>query len=159
VKWRAVSWRSRACREFHIKPLAELCPDEGKHVVRVRVTAEHRLREREGAVDVDVEDPVRAGDDLDDRAVVLVLLEQSRRQTGGVVPRPSGDAVLDPDAVRLGHRSILTLGGQPAARSRRPLVMLDVAQREPGGEILELRLHGLRQRAGESHVRVDRLDP
>ena len=49
--------------------------DEREHLVRLGVAAEHRLRENERLVDVDVEDPVRARYDLDRGEVVLVLLE------------------------------------------------------------------------------------
>ena len=52
---------------------------------------------------MDVEDPAPAGDHLDDDAVVLHLLENARHQTGGVRPRGSGNAVLDPDRVRVRH--------------------------------------------------------
>jgi hypothetical protein len=57
---------------------------------------------------VDVEDPVGTRDHLDDGDVVLELVEQSRHQTGGVPPGASGDAVLDPDAMQVGHAAILT---------------------------------------------------
>jgi hypothetical protein len=53
---------------------------------------------------VHVEDAVRPRDDLDDADDVLPLLEDARRQTGSVGPRPSGDAVLDPDVMALDHR-------------------------------------------------------
>jgi len=78
---------------------AEVCRDERKDVVGVGIAADHRLREHEPAVDMDVEYAVVAGDDLDSCEIVFVVLEQSRRQTGGVRSRASGDAVLDPDAV------------------------------------------------------------
>jgi hypothetical protein len=72
---------------------------------------------------VDVEDPARPGHDLDGLDAVLELLEQPRRQTGGVREGPSGDAVLDPDAVPVRHERILSerflLG---AKRSERPLL-------------------------------------
>jgi hypothetical protein len=56
-----------------------------------------------------VEDPVRSGHDLDRADLALLpLLEQRRRQTDGVRSRPSGDAVLDPDVVSLGHRVIVS---------------------------------------------------
>ena len=56
-----------------------------------------------------VEDPVRAGHDLDRADLALFpLLEQLRRQTGGVRQRPSGNAVLDADVVSLGHRVIVS---------------------------------------------------
>ena len=78
---------------------AEVCQDEREDVVGVGIAADHRLREHKPAVDMDVEDAVVAGDDLDGCEIVFVVLEQSRRQTGGVRSRASGDAVLDPDAV------------------------------------------------------------
>jgi hypothetical protein len=56
---------------------------------------------------VHVEDPVRPGHDLDDTDLVFPLLEQPRRQTGGVRERPSGDAVLDADVVAVGHERIV----------------------------------------------------
>ncbi len=52
---------------------------------------------------MDVEDPVRACHDLDRAYGVLPLLEDPRRQTGGVRLCPSGNAVLDADVVTLGH--------------------------------------------------------
>ena len=54
-----------------------------------------------------VEDSVRARYVLDRAEVVLVLFEQSSHQTGGLRPRSSGDAVLDPNPV-VGHPAILT---------------------------------------------------
>jgi hypothetical protein len=83
---------------------AELVPNEGEHVVGVRVAPEHRLLEDEVAVHMDIEDPTGAGHDLDGFDAVLPLLEQPRRQTGGVRERPSGDAVLDS---HVGHVRIL----------------------------------------------------
>jgi hypothetical protein len=64
---------------------------------------------------VDVEDSARAGHDLHGANLVLELLEQPRRQTGGVRERPSGDAILDA-YVASGHVRILaelsgTVGG------------------------------------------------
>jgi hypothetical protein len=56
-----------------------------------------------------VEDPVRSGDDLDSADPVLFpLLEQPRRQTGGVRTRPSGNAILDANVVPLRHRVIVS---------------------------------------------------
>ena len=82
---------------------------ERQDVVRVGITADHLLLEDELAVDVHVEDAVRSGHDLDRAELVLFpLLEQSRHQTGGVRPRPSGDAVLDADVMPLGHRVIVS---------------------------------------------------
>jgi hypothetical protein len=56
---------------------------------------------------VNLEDPVRAGHDLDGFDLVLPLLENPRRQTGSVRARPSGDAVLDADPMAIDHESIL----------------------------------------------------
>ena len=78
---------------------AEVCRDERKDVVGVGIAADHRLREDKPAVDMDVEYAVVARDDLECCEIVFVVLEQSRRQTGGVRSCASGDAVLDPDAV------------------------------------------------------------
>jgi hypothetical protein len=86
---------------------AELVPNEREHVVGIRVPPEHRLLEDEVTVHVDVEDPALAGHDLDGSDHVLHLLEQPRRQTGGVRERPSGDAVLDPDVVPFCHECML----------------------------------------------------
>jgi len=84
--------------------LREALAKQRDHVVRVRIAAEHGLREHELPVGVDVEDAVRAGNHLDNGERVLPLLQDPRRQTGGVRQCPSGDAVLDPDAVIV-HRS------------------------------------------------------
>jgi hypothetical protein len=86
---------------------AELVPNEREHVLGIRVAPEHRLLEDEVTVHVDVEDPALAGHDLDGLDVVLPLLEQPRRQTGGVRERPSGDAVLDADVVPFCHEHML----------------------------------------------------
>ena len=86
---------------------AELVAEERQHVVRLRIPAEHRLRENELTVDVYVEDPVRPRHDLDGTDRLLPLLEDPRRQTGGVRKRSSGDAVLDAHVVALRHCSIL----------------------------------------------------
>jgi len=56
---------------------------------------------------VDVEDAAGSGHDLDRFELVLPLLENSRRQTGGVRERASGDAVLDADPMASDHESIL----------------------------------------------------
>jgi hypothetical protein len=74
---------------------AELVPHEREDVVGIRVAPEHRLLEDEVTIHVHVEDPARARDNLHGADHVLELLEQPRRQTGGVRERPSGDAVLD----------------------------------------------------------------
>jgi hypothetical protein len=86
---------------------AELVPNQRDDVVGIRVAPEHRLLEDEVSVDVDVEDPARAGHDLNGADDVLELLQQPRRQTGGVRERPSGDAVLDSHVVGFGHVRIL----------------------------------------------------
>jgi hypothetical protein len=91
--------------------MSQLCLDERDHVVRLGVAPDHRFREHERAIDVHVEDSVRARYDLHRDNVVLVLFEQSSHQTGGFRPRPSGDAVLDPNPV-VGHPAILT-GSRP----------------------------------------------
>ena len=96
---------------------AELVAEERQHVVRLRIPAEHRLREDELTVDVHVEDPVRARHDLDGADRLLPLLEDPRRQTGGVRKRSSGDAVLDADVVTLRHCSILS-PRSPGRRSK-----------------------------------------
>ena len=69
--------------------------------VGLRIAAEHRFREDELAVQVNVEDAVSPGDHLDDTDYVFPLLEDARHQTGGVGKRPSGDAVLDPNVMTL----------------------------------------------------------
>jgi hypothetical protein len=89
--------------------------DEGNHVVSVGVAAEHRFREHERPVDVHVEDSVCARDNLDRPEAIFMLFEKSSHQTGGVLPCSSGDAVLDPDAVPLGHPAILTAEGGAVA--------------------------------------------
>jgi len=96
---------------------AELVAEEQQHVVRLRIPAEHRLREDELTVDVHVEDPVRARHDLDGADRPLPFLEDPRRQTGGVRKRSSGDAVLDADVVTLSHCSIVS-PRSPGRRSK-----------------------------------------
>ena len=66
---------------------------------------------------MDVEDAADARDDLDRGDLMLVLLQDSRCQTGSVGPSASGDAVLDPDVRGSGHRPERTLGGEPHASS------------------------------------------
>jgi hypothetical protein len=56
---------------------------------------------------VDVEDPAGSGHDLDAAELLLPLLENPRRQTGGVRERSSGNAVLDPHEVPFRHEHIL----------------------------------------------------
>ena len=76
--------------------------------VGLRIAAEHRFREDELAVQVNVEDAVSPGDHLDDTDYVFPLLEDARHQTGGVGKRPSGDAVLDADVVKAHRWRILS---------------------------------------------------
>ena len=53
---------------------------------------------------MDVENAVCPGNDLDDADQLLPLFKDARRQTDGVGPRPSGDAVLDPEVVPIRHQ-------------------------------------------------------
>ncbi len=78
-------------------------PQERQHVVRIGVPAEHLLLEHELAVDVHVENAAGTGHDVHARDLALELLQDPRRQTDGVRPRASGDAVLDADGVLLRH--------------------------------------------------------
>lgn len=77
---------------------------------------------------MDVEDPVRAGHDLDTSELLIPLLENPRRQTGGVRESPSGDAVLDPHAVSLRHECMLAdrTGEGLAQDLARALVRVDL---------------------------------
>ena len=86
-----------------VDPLAE----KWHHIVRIGIAAEHRFLEDELAVQVDVEDSAGSGHELDAFELLLPLLENPRRQTGGVRERPSGNAVLDPDVVPVRHEDIL----------------------------------------------------
>ncbi len=79
---------------------------EREDVVGIRVAPEHRLGEHELAVDVHVEDAALPGHDVDPGDGGFELLEDPRRQTGGVRSRASGDAVLDPD-VRAGRHAAI----------------------------------------------------
>lgn len=81
----------------------EAFAQERQNIVGLRIVPEHRLREHELPVEVDVEDATLAGHDLDRADLVLQLLENPHRQTGGVRQRASGNAVLDPDPVLGGH--------------------------------------------------------
>lgn len=74
-----------------------------------------------------VEDPVRPGHDLDGAELLLPLLEQPRRQTGGVRERPSGDAVLDANVAAVGHGLIVAeTKALPAARMAWMTTMADL---------------------------------
>jgi hypothetical protein len=87
-----------------MKPgLTEDRAKQGRHLMGLRVASEHRLGEDALTVDMDVEDPVGARHHLDRLDHVLPRLEHARYQTGSVRGGPSGDAVLDPDAVTFGH--------------------------------------------------------
>ena len=69
---------------------------------------------------MDVEDAAAAGDELEHLDDPLPLLEDARRQTGGVGERASGDAVLDADAMRRGgHEPILPRPTESAAKITR----------------------------------------
>ena len=96
---------------------AELVAEERQHVVRLRIPAEHRLREDELPVDVHVEDSVCARHDLDGADRVFPLLEDPRRQTGGVRERPSGNAVLDAYVTAVGHSHHSPMADQDMDRS------------------------------------------
>jgi hypothetical protein len=89
---------------------AELVPNEWEHVVGIRIAPEHGLLEDEVTIHVDVEDPALAGHDFHGLDAVLELLEQPRRQTGGVRERPSGDAILDSNVMPARHEAILVSG-------------------------------------------------
>jgi hypothetical protein len=74
-----------------------------QHVVGFRIAAEHRLREDELVADMHIEDAADSGHQLDRAGAFFELLENSGRQTDGVRPRASGDAVLDANARAVGH--------------------------------------------------------
>jgi hypothetical protein len=83
----------------------EAFAQERHDVVRCRIPTQHRLREHELTVHVHVEDAAFAGNHLEDADHALPLLENPRRQTGGVRLGASGNAVLDADVVPFGHHS------------------------------------------------------
>jgi len=85
--------------------------NERKDVFGLRVASEHRLREEQFAVEVNVEDASRSRNDLDSLNQLLPLLENARNQTGRVRQRSSGNAVLDPDTMLRSHRSIVVSAG------------------------------------------------
>ncbi len=78
---------------------------ERKDVLGLGVPAEHRFREDQLTVEVNVEDPARPGNNLDSVDRLLPFLDDARNQTGRVGQRASGNAVLDPDAMPHGHRT------------------------------------------------------
>ena len=82
----------------------EALAKERQDIVRLRVVPQHRLREDEIPVEVDVEDAARPGDDLDGVQHCLPFLQDPRDQTGRVRERASGDAVFDPDTMMRSHR-------------------------------------------------------
>ena len=98
----------------------ELRAEQRRDVLGIRIAPEHRLREHELAVHVDVEDAVRARHDLERADDVFPVLENRRRQTGGVRLRPSGDAVLDPDVVSVGHPRRFSQTTTPGRLRRAP---------------------------------------
>jgi hypothetical protein len=78
--------------------------EERQDVFGLWVAPEHRFREEQFTVEVNVEDAARPGNDLDSVDLWLPLLEYARDQTGRVWQRTSGNAVLDPDTMPHGHR-------------------------------------------------------
>lgn len=90
--------------------MLQACPEQRHHVVGVGVAPEHRLREDQVAVDVNVEDAPRARDELDGANALFELLEDSRCQTDSVRPRASGNAVLDANKGAAGHERMLLTG-------------------------------------------------
>jgi hypothetical protein len=85
----------------------DLFAQERQHVFGFGIAPEHRFREEQCTVEVHVEDAARPGNDLDSVDRLLPLLEDAHDQTGRVGQRASGNAVLDPDTMSRGHRSIL----------------------------------------------------
>jgi len=81
--------------------------EQRHYVIRIRVASEHRFREHEVAVDVNVEDAVFSRHDLHGADRRLEFLENARRQTDSVWTCPSGHAVFDADDLGIGHGSSL----------------------------------------------------
>ena len=98
-------------------PAVEALAQQGQDVLGLWVAPEHRLREHELTVEVNVEDAALSGHDLERLDLVLHLLENPHRQTDGVRQRASGDAVLDPDAMSFGHGCIQSVP-PPVPRGR-----------------------------------------
>ena len=97
--------------------LGDVRAEDRQHVLGLWVVAEHRFRENQFAVEVNVEDAVLPGNDLDGIDDFLPFLEDARDQTGRVGQRASGNAVLDPDTMPRRHGSIVVplgtrLGGE-----------------------------------------------
>ena len=84
--------------------------EERHDVFGLGVMPEHRFREQQFTVEVNVEDSARAGNDLDSIDHFLPLAEYLGDQTGRVGQRASGNAVLDSDTMSRGHRSIVVPG-------------------------------------------------
>ena len=82
----------------------DVLAEERQDVFRLGVAPEHRLREEQFTVEVNVEDATRPGNDLDSFDHLLPLLEYAHDQTDRVWQRTSGNAVLDPDTMPHGHR-------------------------------------------------------
>jgi hypothetical protein len=59
-------------------------PKERQDLLGLGIAPEHRLREDELAVEVDVEDASRARNDLEQLDHALPFLEHAHHQTGGV---------------------------------------------------------------------------
>ena len=98
--------RTGECRSIapvRVAGLGEPLAQERHDVVRVRIPPEHRFREHGLAVHVHVEDAALAGNDLEQVDHALPLLENPRRQTGGVRSSASGNAVLDADVMARRH--------------------------------------------------------
>jgi hypothetical protein len=83
----------------------DVLAEERQDVFRFGVAPEHCFCEDQFTVEVNVEDAIRPGNDLDSVDHLLPLLEYPRNQTGRVWQRPSGNAVLDPDTMPHGHRT------------------------------------------------------
>ena len=64
--------------------LGQALAEERQDVVGLRVVAQHRLREDEITVEVDIEDAARPGDDLDRFEHSFPFLQDPRDQTGRV---------------------------------------------------------------------------
>ena len=99
----ATPWRSTAGYSD-----VEMRIQERHHVIRIRVTPEHRFREDEVAGDVNVEDAICARYHFNRGDGRFELLENPRCQTDSVWPRASGHAVLDANRGRIRHATSLS---------------------------------------------------
>jgi hypothetical protein len=97
--------------------LRDLFADERQDVFGLWVASNHRLREEQFTVEVDVEDASRSRNDLDSLDQLLPLLENARNQTGRVGQCASGDAVLNPEMMLRSHRTIVVSVALPSAES------------------------------------------